>query len=49
MGGKKKGAGKKKTAKAAVDEEDRTIHNFFRIYKKKCGELNVDVLRTIKD
>jgi hypothetical protein len=49
MGGKKKGGGKKKAAKAAVDEEDRTVHNFMRFYRKKCIELGVDPLRSLKE
>jgi len=36
MGGKKAKGGKKKAAKAAVDEEDRTVHNFMKFYRKKC-------------
>jgi hypothetical protein len=49
MGGKKKGGGKKKAAKAAVDEEDRTVINFMRNYRKKAGELGVDLIRSLKE
>ena len=36
MGGKK-GKGKAKASKkAVVDEEDKTVPNFIRFYRKKC-------------
>lgn len=45
MGGKKKGGDKKKAPKAAKagDEEDVSMENFWKFYKKKCVELNCDV------
>jgi hypothetical protein len=50
MGGKKAKAGaKKKAAKADVDEEDKTVHNFMKYYKKKTAELGVEVVKSIKD
>ena len=39
MGAKgKKGGGKKKAAKAADAEEDKSVQKFMANYKKKCGE-----------
>ena len=46
MGGKKKGGGSK-TAKAG-DEEDLSVENFMKAYKKKCVEYNTDVSKIIK-
>jgi hypothetical protein len=48
MGAKKK-AGKKKAAKSDVDEEDKTVHNFMKYYRKKAAELNVEVVKNIKE
>ena len=36
MGGKKKGGGEKK--KKEGDEEDLSVENFWKAYKKKCVE-----------
>jgi hypothetical protein len=36
MGGKKKGGGDKK--KKEGDEEDLSVENFWKAYKKKCVE-----------
>lgn len=36
MGGKKKGGGDKK--KKEGDEEDLSVENFWKAYKKKCAE-----------
>lgn len=47
MGGKKKEAPKKK-AKKEGDEEDLSVDNFWKAYKKKCVEYNVDVSKQIK-
>jgi len=50
MGGKKKGGDKKKApkAKGAVDENDQSMENFWKFYKKKCVELGIDILKPIK-
>lgn len=47
MGAKKKkgGGGKKKDG----DEEDVSVDNFIKFYKKKCSELQCDVSKTIKE
>ena len=40
MGGKKKGGGGKGKGKgAAPDEDDVSMDNFFKFYKRKCTEL----------
>lgn len=45
MGGKKKAGG---GAKKAGDEEDLSVENFMKAYKKKCAEYQVDVSKIIK-
>lgn len=48
MGGKKKkgGGGKKK---GEGDEEDVSVDNFMRLYRKKCGELGCEVSKILKE
>ena len=41
MGAKKKG-GAKKEKKKPVDEDDQSVENFWKAYKKKCAELGCD-------
>lgn len=48
MGGKKKPAGDKKKAKKEGDEEDLSVENFWKIYKKKCVEYGTDQSKIIK-
>ena len=48
MGGKKKGGGKKKSAKEG-EEEDLSVENFMRFYRKKCSELQCDVSKIIRE
>jgi hypothetical protein len=51
MGGKKKAGGdaKKKTAKKKEgDEEDLSVENFWKSYKKKCVEYGCDQSKIIK-
>jgi hypothetical protein len=43
MGGKKKGDAPKKKAKKEGDEEDVSVDNFWKAYKKKCLEYNCDI------
>ncbi len=47
MGAKKKkgGGGKKKEG----DEEDLSVENFMKIYRKKCNELQCDMSKIIKE
>lgn len=46
MGGKKKkGGGKKKDG----DEEDLSVDNFMKAYRKKCTELQCDQSKIIKE
>ena len=45
MGGKKKAAAKKGKD---GDEEDMSVENFWKLYKKKCVEYNCDVNKIIK-
>lgn len=47
MGAKKKkgGGGKKKEG----DEEDLSVDNFMKFYKKKCVELGCDVSKILKE
>ena len=47
MGGKKKGPAKKKGA--AQVEEDLSIEQFFKFYKRKCAELDIDMCPTIRE
>lgn len=47
MGGKKKAGGSGKGAKAG-DEEDLSVENFFKAYKKKCVEYGCEVSKIIK-
>jgi hypothetical protein len=46
MGGKKKGGGDKK--KKEGDEEDLSVENFWKAYKKKCVEYQCDVSKILK-
>lgn len=50
MGGKKKGGAKKAApkAKGAVDEDDQSMENFWKFYKKKCAELECEVSKSVK-
>ena len=47
MGGKKKAA-PKKGKNPADAEEDLSVDNFMKIYRKKCGELEVPVCDILK-
>ena len=50
MGGKKKGGGGKGKGKgAAPDEDDVSMDNFFKFYKRKCTELEITQCQIIKD
>jgi hypothetical protein len=46
MGGKKKKAG---GGGKEGDEEDLSVDNFMKAYKKKCTELGCDVSKIIKE
>ena len=51
MGGKKKAAPKKGKGPADA-EEDLSVDNFMKVYRKKCAELDVtpcDILKTKYD
>lgn len=52
MGAKKKGGkgkkGGKKSKKNAIDEDDKSMENFWKIYRKKCVEYECDVSKIIK-
>ena len=48
MGGKKKGGDGKKKAKAAVDENDTQVPDFWKLYKKKVVEYDVEISKPIK-
>lgn len=49
MGGKKKaGGGDKKKGKKEGDEEDLSVENFWKAYKKKCAEYQCDISKKIK-
>ena len=48
MGGKKKGGGKKGGGKKE-DEDDVSVDNFFKFYKKFCTELGCTPSPTIKE
>jgi len=48
MGGKKKGGDAKKKAKKEGDEEDLSMENFWKLYKKKVVEYNIDMSPYIK-
>jgi len=49
MGGKKKaGGGDKKKGKKEGDEEDLSVENFWKAYRKKCAEYQCDVSKKIK-
>ena len=49
MGAKKKGGDKKKPkAKKEGDEEDMSVENFWKSYKKKCDEYNCEKSKIIK-
>ena len=48
MGGKKKAGGDKKKAKKEGDEQDVSVENFWKAYKKKCVEYNCDVSKILK-
>lgn len=47
MGGKKKGGGKAK--KKDGEEEDVSVDNFVKFYKRKCNELQCDVSKRIRE
>lgn len=47
MGGKKKKAGG--GGKKDGDEEDLSVDNFMKAYRKKCGELQCDVSKILKE
>ena len=49
MGGKKKGGGGKKKGGKDGEEEDLSVDNFMRFYKKKCAELQCDVSKIVKE
>ncbi len=42
MGGKKKKAGGGKKKGGDADEEDVSVDNFMKAYRKKCSELGID-------
>jgi hypothetical protein len=46
MGGKKKKAG---GGGKEGDEEDLSVDNFMKAYRKKCSELGCDVSKIIKE
>lgn len=48
MGAKKKKGGGGKKGKDG-DEEDMTVENFMKFYRRKCGELQCDVSKIIKE
>lgn len=48
MGGKKKGGEGKKKAKSAVDENDTQVADFWKLYKKKVVEYDVEISKPIK-
>jgi hypothetical protein len=43
MGGKKKAPAKKGGGKGKDDEEDQSVENFIKFYKKRCVEMGVPV------
>ena len=48
MGGKKKAGGDKKAAKGkGADEEDLSVENFWKAYKKKTAELGCEKSKTL--
>jgi hypothetical protein len=47
MGGKKKKAGG--SGGKEGDEEDVSVDNFVKAYRKKCAELGCDVSKIIKE
>ncbi len=48
MGAKKKGGGKKGGGKKE-DEDDVSVDNFYKFYKKFCNELGCPVSAIIKE
>jgi hypothetical protein len=46
---KKKGDGGKKKGGKGDDDEDTSVVNFWRAYRKKCGELDCEVSKIIKE
>ena len=46
MGGKKKKAG---GGSKEGDEEDLSVENFMKAYRKKCSELGCDVSKIIRE
>ena len=48
MGGKKKKGGGGKKGKDG-DEEDVSVDNFMKFYKRKCAELQCDVSKILKE
>ena len=49
MGGKKKKAGGKKKGGPDGEEEDVSVDNFMRAYRKKCTELGCEVSKIIRE
>jgi len=49
MGGKKKGGGGKKKGGKDGEEEDLSVENFMKFYRKKCAELQCDVSKIVKE
>ena len=47
MGGKKKKAGG--GGKKEGDEEDLSVENFMKAYRKKCAELGCEVSKILKE
>jgi hypothetical protein len=47
MGAKKKAGGGKKKGKDG-EEEDLSVDNFMKLYRKKCNELQCEVSKIIK-
>ena len=49
MGGKKKKAGGGKKKGGDGDEEDVSVDNFMKAYRKKCNELGCDMSKIIRE
>ena len=47
MGAKKKAAPKKGGGKGGADEEDQSVENFIKFYKKRCVEMGLPVSKQI--
>ena len=48
MGAKKKAPAKEKKGKGGPDEDDVSVDNFWKAYRKKCVEYGCDVSKQIK-